>query len=287
MITTHSHSARVAMLLLSFFGLLSICRAEPVAMFNDITGSVKLNGNSEAPEILSELSPGDVVVLSGQSTIDVIYYASSKRYSVTGPAQLNIAADTLKPIDGNTPVQHKSTFDSALQPVNVATAGLAQGAMVMRGINKSPRLLSLVGTHTLERNPTFTWQPFKDRHDYHLQLTDATGLTLLDTDVTGATYTVPDSITFKENEQYYWYLSTRIRGKKYTSHGDFIVADEKLRAEAKRHRPAADAGVGDLVVYGRYLELLNLQDEANRVWNQVAQKRPDSANIKQRLEHAQ
>lgn len=261
----------------------SVNGAEPVAMVSDVAGNVKLSGKAEAPEILSELAAGDILVLSLQSRIEIIFYDNGVRYSVAGPAELSLGKTSLQTINGNKPVKKKSKFEGIFKPINLKTSRLAQGAMVMRGNNKSPRLLTLVNTHTLESHPTFKWQSFKNRQDYHLQVTDSTGLTIIDLDVRGISYSAPDSISFKENEQYYWYLSAKVKGKKYTSHGDFIVADKNLRNEIEKYQLATNADIAEQVIHARYLEFMNLQDEANKIWNRVVPERPNSKQLQQRV----
>ncbi|GMR08262.1 MAG: hypothetical protein BMS9Abin26_1267 [Gammaproteobacteria bacterium] len=272
-----------AVLLLPF----SLSASSPVAMISDLQGKVTLHGNDKAAEILSELNVGDIVNVDAGGKLVVVFYDSGNEFSVSGPSAIRIGAAAPEPVNGNKPTRKDSSYDKGLKSIKSKTFGLAQAALVLRSAGKgsaNPELRGLVDTRTLDSYPVFRWKPFKEQSVYHLELTDATGLTIIETDVTGNEYRTPENITLKPNEDYFWYLSVKIKGRKYTGRGDFSMVDNQARKDVEAHRPQGKAGVSDRVIFATWLESNRYNDEARKYWVTLAKERPDVESLRKRAQ---
>ncbi len=266
---------------------LSLSANSPVAMISDLQGEVMLHGNDKAPEILSELNTGDIINIHAGGKLVVVFYDSGNEFSVSGPSAIRIGAGVPEAVNGNKPTRKDSSYDKGLKSIKSQTFGLAQAALVLRSGGKSsanPKLRGLVGTRTLETHPVFRWEPFKEQRVYHLELTDATGLTIIETDVTGNEYRTPKNIILQPNEDYFWYLSVKIKGRKYTGRGDFSMIDNQARKDVETHRPQATAGFSDRVIFATWLESNRYNDEARKYWVTLAKERPDVESLRKRAQ---
>ena len=80
---------------------------------------------------------------------------------------------------------------------------------------------------------------------------------------------------------YRWAVSTRLPdGRKYSSVGEFSVANAELRSQAAALRVAADAAVPARVAYAVWLDQAGLKDEARKLWRLLAAERPEDARLR-------
>jgi hypothetical protein len=257
----------------------------PVAMISDRKGNVSLHGDGNL-QVLSEVNAGDIINIEQGAILVVVYYKTGIEYTLNGPAVVRIGDAAPETVNGNPPAQRKTDYDKGLKPIGAETYGLAQAALAMRGgpsKTLNPEPINLTDTTIVESHPTFHWHQYQNETTYHLELTDATGLTILDTDIKGTSYKLPANIKLRDDEDYFWYLSVRIKGKKFQGHGNFITATAALRQEYNQRLPKAGASFSDRVMFATWLESQRLNDAAKKVWAALAKERPNVTALQEKL----
>ncbi|MBI3043631.1 MAG: hypothetical protein HYY78_12500 [Betaproteobacteria bacterium] len=254
--------------------------SQSIALITDISGRV----SGTAPvSILSEIAAEARIQLEAGARLVAIYLKSGDEYTFTGPAQVQFRAAEPQVTSGAQPRKKASPLGKAgnvtIRPVNVA-----QAAFVMRGSRPTARikLLTLSGTKTLEMAPDFRWQEIESRPRYRFEITDDTGKSLHESEVTETSFKLPASVRLQEGVTYTWEVSARTPdGRRYVSASDFSIAPAEVRAQAETLRPAAGAPVSDRVAYAAWLEQMELRDEARKYWKALAAERPDDTRLKE------
>jgi hypothetical protein len=254
-------------------------RAQGVAIVTDVSGKV----TAPAPvTILSEIAADASLRLEPGSRLVVVYIKSGDEYTLTGPAQVQFRAGGPE-VAGGAKAQRKANPLGKDSGVTLRPLAVAQGAFVMRSGRPAARikLLTLSGTKTLDATPEFRWQEAEPGTKYRFELTDDTGKSLHEGEVSGAAFRLPAGVQLREGVAYAWELSARlVDGRRYVSAGDFSVADASLRSQARSLRPAAGAPVSQRVAYAAWLEQMELRDEARRYWKTLAAERPGDEKLK-------
>ena len=253
--------------------------AQNVAIVTDVSGKV----SAQAPvTILAEIAADARLKLEPGSRLVVVYVKSGDEYTLTGPAQVQFRAGGPEVASGAKP-QRKANPLGKDSGVTIRPLSVAQGAFVMRSGRPTARikLLSLSGTKTLEAAPEFRWQELEPGVKYRFELTDDTGKSLYEGEVSGAAFRLPAGVQLREGVPYTWELSARLGdGKRYVSAGDFSVAAGGVRSQARSLRPAAGAPVSQRVAYAAWLEQMELRDEARKYWKALAAERPGDERLK-------
>ena len=252
--------------------------AEPVAMVTDITGSADRSGENLA--ILSDLSVGDVVAVSEQAVVHVVYYADAKEFVYRGPAEFEVGPNEPKTLSGSEPNSQSMMPEGE---GSISTVGLAQAAMVMRAAPNEARLeLNFpVETTLLEAPTSFSWVELEEGIGYVFELTDGEGRALMESIVNGTEVQLPAHVDLVPGEYYTWSLETRLPdGRKFSSWASFSVADQELKDRVDGARPADSASVSELVVFALWLEQNELAAEAKSYWDKASELRP---SLKERM----
>jgi hypothetical protein len=254
-------------------------RAQGVAIVTDLSGKV----TAPAPvTILSEIAADASLRLEPGSRLVVVYIKSGDEYTLTGPAQVQFRVAAPETAGGAKP-QRKANPLGKDSGVTLRPLAVAQGAFVMRSGRPAARikLLTLSGTKTLDAAPEFRWQEAEPATKYRFELTDDTGKSLHEGEVSGGAFRLPGGVQLREGVAYTWELSARLAdGRRYVSAGDFSVADANLRSQARSLRPGAGASVSQRVAYAAWLEQMELRDEARRHWKTLAAERPGDEKLR-------
>jgi hypothetical protein len=241
-----------------------------------------VSGASRSPlALLGDLEAGAQVELDAGARMVLLYLDGSGEYVFSGPALVALRAQQPQAVRGSAP-QKRSVLGGKAGDVRLKALGTVQGALVMRGVGSRGRirLLSPAGTRTVEASPEFRWQNEQAGLTYRFELTDDTGNTLYESDVSGTSLKLPASVKLAENAPYSWSVSARMPdGRKYSSSADFRVAPASVRQQIATLRPVAAAPVSERVAYASWLEQLELKDEARRIWRALAAERPDDERL--------
>jgi hypothetical protein len=257
-----------------------------VAMVTDLQGTATLEGDAKrAPvNILAELQAGATLQLDANSTLSALYLESGDDYAFKGPALLKFNAAAPEVLKGAPPLKRIAPAGPGGKSLRLKPVGVAQGALVMRGVRPAARirLLNLSGTKTLEPQPEFRWQELQPAIKYQFELSDETGRTLHEAQTEATSLRLPAGIQLRTSVPYTWEVSTRLAdGRKYLSSGDFSVAPAELRQETEALRPAVDAPFSTRVTFAAWLDQMELKDEARKYWRALAAERPDDSRLKE------
>ena len=254
--------------------------AQSVAMVTDLSG--KITGQGPVT-ILAEIPAETRLQVDAGARLVVLYFKSGDEYTIAGPAQIQFRAAGPQALSGAAPQKRASPVARgggvAIGPVAVKPA-----AFVMRSARPAARirLLTLAGTKTLDTAPEFRWQELEPSLRYRFELTDDAGKTLYETELSGGSLKLPQSVPLRDGASYAWELSARAQdGRRYTNAGDFSIATPDLRAQAAALRPSENAAVSDRVTYAAWLEQVELKDEARKYWKALSSERPQDARLKE------
>lgn len=257
--------------------------AEPVAMITDLQGKVQSQSATEAPAILASVETGATLQVGEGGTLVVVYFQSGKEFTFKGPSTVKFAGTAPEVLAGATPATRDPLMGKVAGAGKIKPVGKIQAAVVMRGSNQNARikLENMVGTRVLEQRPVFQWQAPEQGLSYDFELTDDAGRILLETQVTGTSFALPESIKLVDGKTYTWLVGTKMAdGRKYTNAGDFTVAPADLRRDIESVRPRDDAPIAERVTFAAWLDQMQFHDEARKYWRQLAAARADDANLK-------
>jgi hypothetical protein len=251
--------------------------SEPVAMVTDLQGRAVLDIDGQQSElaILAEVPHGALLKLDDGARLVLVYLQSGQEYTLKGPAEAYVRDDQLVPLSGAEPQRHDlAPGDGA--PIQIKPLRIAQAALVMRSASPSARikLISPLGTRTLEARPEFRWQALEQGAAYEFTLADSAGGQILKTAVNDTVYRLPEAAALKPGATYSWQVEGRLPGgRRYSSWGDIQVVSEDDRQRVEALRPSPDAPFSQRVVFAAWLEQQHLRDEARKYWAQLAAER--------------
>jgi hypothetical protein len=249
-------------------------RAVPIAIVTEASGKAQMQTERSTVDVavLTELEPGARAKLDPDARLVVLYVENGEQYSLSGPALVRFAAAGPEALDGAAPLKLRPVAGKDGTPMRIKLASVTQAAVVARsGPGKPVPALSLAGTVTLQQRPVFRWKEAERGLEYQFVLKDDQGAALYSRQVKGDSVELPPDIALVDGRTYRWSVGSRSgMGQNYQSEYRFRVADAATRDAADNLRPAADASVGERVAYALWLMQMELRDEADAVWKQLA-----------------
>lgn len=275
----------VLMVLLGVLSIVDSARAETVAMATDVSGKAVFQARSTkgAVTILTEIEADARIQLDAGAGLVAIYLKSGDEYTFSGPAQVQFRATEPQVLSGAKPQKRANPLAKDGKGITIKPVGVTQAGFVMRSGRTTARikLLSLLGTRTLETTPEFRWQAVEPGLKYEFELTDETGKSLYSATVEGGSLRLPPAVQLEDGVNYTWEISARLRdGQRFVNAGDFSIAPAGARASAEMLRPVPNAPVSTRVAFAAWLEQMELHDEARRYWKALAAERPDDTKLK-------
>ena len=175
---------------------------------------------------------------------------------------------------GAKPERRRLVLGKGRADVRIRPVGLAQAAIVMRGLGDvSIHLLDLRSTRTLDTTPEFRWSAPAPALTYRFVLDDDGGRTVFETELKATVLRLPVGVPLKEGLPYRWKVSASLPdGRTSTSSAQFTIASADLRMLAEALRPEASAALSTRVAYAAWLDQMELKDEARKYWKSAALK---------------
>lgn len=277
--------AIVLLVAIAMTGLSAAGRGAGVALVTDLQGKATGSSDGQALNvtILAELQAGTQVQLDTGATLVVLYLDAGDEYFFKGPATIAFRTAQPEVLNGAKAERRGPPLGTSGKDIRIKPVGVAQGALVMRGVlaNARLQLLDLHETRTLETRPEFRWQELQPGLKYELKLSDDTGRMVFETQVGATSLVLPASVRLKEGVPYTWQVSTRLPdGRRYSSSAEFALASADLRASAEALRPAASAPLSRRVAYAAWLDQMELKDEARKYWQAASAERPEDPRLK-------
>ena len=273
---------RLALVLSLLAVLPAAVLAATVAIVTDLQGKAAFTEAARFGELtmLANVEAGSRVQLQPNSTLVVLYLESGVQYSFLGPAEVVFPAGQPDVVEGARPLKR---LPSAGGSIRIKPVGLSQGGLVMRGPARHERikLLSASGTRILGGRPDLQWLAPQPGLKYRVEITDQAGRLVHEALVDEASMMLPIGMQLKDGASYLWEVSTGLPdGRKYASTGSFVVADPELREAALTMRANAMESFSSQVVYALWLEQVELNDEAKRLWRALSLKRPGDTMLR-------
>ena len=276
----------IAPLLVCASGLLpATVQGAGVAMVTDLQGkaTASIQGRAREVTILDELEADALIHLDPGTTLVVLYLDTGYEYVCKGAAAIDLRPGQPEAQRGAKPERRNLTLRKGGQDIRINPVGMAQGAMVMRGIRADTQiqLSNLDKTRTLETRPQFRWQELQPGLEYGFELNDETGRTILEAQVKATSLNLPAGVKLREGVPYVWKVSARLpSGKTLTSSSEFVLAPADVRAQARESRPAASAPLSARIAYAAWLDQMDLKDEARKYWMAASAERPESSRLR-------
>lgn len=231
--------------------------------------------DNKAVSILDNLQAGAVLKISKDATLSMVYINNSQEYTFNQPSTIKIEQNNPITTKGKMP-KSRSLLVNNGQNLKIKPVNIDYMMVVMRSAKQKAKLkfITLDGTKTAEKHPTFRWKPIKGGVSYHFELIDEEGSSMLDTWVKDTTLKLPPHINLKSGNTYSWEVGVELaNGKEYSNFADFAVISETEKAQMKALKPGKKATFSQRVIYASWLEQKNLQDEAKTIWKLLSKER--------------
>jgi hypothetical protein len=252
---------------------------QPVAIVTDVQGGATYGSAVASPvSILSQLNAGDRVKLTSGARLAMLYYADGAQFDARGPGTVLLDAKRPRGAEGAI-VEPRPAAGGA--PVRLKSAGLVQGAVVMRNIG-----LRVVAPDplVLSTQPELAWTDSRAEATYDVALIDASGTKVFQTTTNTRSVKLPDTVKLAPGQTYALQVAARVRDVGVQSaRAEFKVAPDDLRKQAAALAPkSAEAPVAERVAYALWLDQNDLRDEARKWWAGLAQARPEQSGLRER-----
>lgn len=274
----------VGTLLLCCLSSFSATAAESVAMVTDLKGqSTFVSPKGERPiTILSELAAGSKIHLEAGGRIVVIYMKSGKEFQLDGPASISIGEAEPKLGSGGTLIRRTSLLTAETASLEMKGGKVIQGAIRMRDLDMNNVKLLMPLAKVIQQSPTFQWTTQADDQQFTLMLQEeSSGKKLLETQVKGGSYSLPENIRLTPGEGYIWAVEFH-QGHENVEllTASFTLASEKERNHFMQLKPKPDASFSDRIVYAALLEQADFREEAKAMWRELSAERPDLPELR-------
>ncbi len=252
---------------------------QPVAIVTDVQGAATYGSAVASPvSILSQLNAGDRMKLTPGARVAMLYYADGAQFDARGPGTVVLDASRPRASEGAVVEPRPTAGGSA---VRLKSAGLVQGAVVMRNIG-----LRVVAPDplVLSTRPELAWTDSRAEATYDVSLIDAAGTKVFQTATSTRSVTLPESVKLVPGRSYAVQVAARVRDiGVQTARAEFKIAPDDLRAQAAALAPKSpDAPVAERVAYALWLDQNELRDEARKWWAGLAQARPEQSGLRER-----
>ncbi|MET0081447.1 MAG: hypothetical protein ABW079_00420 [Sedimenticola sp.] len=249
--------------------------AASVAMIVDLLGTTTLerNGQQQPANLLDYLQTGDKLTLAKQSSLTLVYLKSAREYRYQGQARLIIGPEAPQQELG-APAQSREL--SIMRETGISQQqlqGYEQAGLVMRSIK--PRKTTTRVSIT-QAWPVVRWRGNHTAQRYQLVLSDLTGNILHRSEVDGTVYHPPGKLQLKRGKRYHWTVRPlQHPGEPHIGRAGFHLPTGQELEDLRARRPAKNAPFSDWVIYAVALERAGLPRDARKVWQWLADQRPD------------
>jgi len=248
--------------------------ADGIAFITNIKGDISVDGNVR-PALLSELTPGQKIVVGKGSETSVMYIATGKEYVLKGPADYVVKPTEVSGSAAMPPV----TRDTAWRTTNqvLAQVGQTSAASVrMRSIGKpkveEPVMIYPTRGAIATLQPTMRWRADDPKASGEVMLL-AVGQDkpVLKAKAAGGSYRVPARLLAPDTE-YTWTMT--VAGNEIGA-ARFRTLNAEALAQVERRRPSERADFSDRLLFALMLQEMGAVEEARESWAKLAHERAD------------
>jgi hypothetical protein len=239
----------------------------------DVQGEAEIARSDGAArlKLLDYVAPGARLTLAPGSKASVSHYAARLIYRLTGPVQMEVEEAGMRHLSGNAPQTSAigaKTVTAALHP------NLGPAAIKLRALPQIVMRAPANGGSVLSTRPQFRWEASQPA-TFSIELTELPARTIAQASVKAPAWELPAKLELAYGKSYRWTVSYMADGRMRGAAATFSVptkADADLIAALA---PAAQAGADEWVLYATILKDWNMLDESQRVWDRIAERRPD------------
>lgn len=247
--------------------------ADGVAFLTNLKGDVALDGGAR-PQLMSELSKGQQLVLAKDATASVMFIQSGREFVLKGPGEFMVNAADLAAAKGAKPGERQTEWRPSQQAlVKVAQSSAASVRMRSIAPPKSDEAGKLVfpapgAIATLQ--PTFRWAGAQAGQEIAVAAAAERDKPLFKSKVSGDSFRMPHKL--KPDTEYVWTIGGP--GGELGS-GTFRTLNADAIAQAEKRKPAGKAEFSDRLLYAVMLNDLGATQEAQAIWSKLAAERTD------------
>ncbi|MBC3883283.1 hypothetical protein H8K35_17985 [Undibacterium sp. LX40W] len=242
----------------------------------DLQGQAKVLDQAQGRklQLLSYLKQNEQVQLEQGAKLSVSLYANRSVYRFVGPAVLVAEKDQIRLIKGAAP-EVKQVKEKLV--AGAESGQLLTGAIRMRQL--PPKIAVLTpenGAVLLGAPKELNWASV-EKANYEIRIVDEDENLIIEAQSASQTWMLPAALQFASGKAYKWNVSfiSERDGARYSTSGEFRLADETTRIELSKLRPTDDAVIEEWVLYAAHLQSLGLFQEARATWKRIGQTRPD------------
>ena len=244
-----------------------------VAFITDIKGEVALN-DARRPSLLAELAEGQKVSVMKNASLVVMFIRSGAEFSLKGPGQYEIRGAEIIALQGSSPSVRATRWRTEPGKV-VETSKSATASMRMRGAASAAARVSAlffptvypVDTRSATLQPTLRWG---DGAEPYTIVVSADGTEIFRGHAEANFLKLP--ITLAPGKEYVWTVISATQRVGPMAFSTLTQAELQRLADLK---PGATASFSDRLMYALTLRSLDARQDANAVWGELAQERPD------------
>lgn len=247
-----------------------------VGIVLDLQGQAKVLDQAQGRklQLLSYLKQNEQVQLEQGAKLSVSLYSNRSVYRFVGPAVLVAEKDQIRLIKGAAP-EIKQVKEKLV--VGAESGQLLTGAIRMRQL--PPKIAVLTpenGAVLLEVPKDLNWASV-EKANYEIRIVDEDENLIVEGQSASQTWPLPQGLQFVFGKAYKWNVSfiSERDAARYTTSGEFRLADEATRIELSKLRPTDDAVIEEWVLYAAHLQSLGMFQEARAAWKRIGQTRPD------------
>lgn len=247
-----------------------------VGIVLDLQGQAKVLDQAQGRklQLLSYLKQNEQVQLEQGAKLSVSLYSNRSVYRFVGPAVLVAEKDQIRLIKGAAP-EIKQVKEKLV--VGAESGQLLTGAIRMRQL--PPKIAVLTpenGAVLLEVPKDLNWASV-EKANYEIRIVDEDENLIVEGQSASQTWPLPQGLQFAFGKAYKWNVSfiSERDAARYTTSGEFRLADEATRIELSKLRPTDDAVIEEWVLYAAHLQSLGMFQEARAAWKRIGQTRPD------------
>lgn len=272
----------VALMIFTFLPAGQTFAAEVAAMVTDVQGKVaRLKASGQPPvSILAELAAGAGLVLDKSAMLKLVYIKSGNEYAFQGPGNVKIASDAPSMTGAGAMVRMPAQLLAQGAKLKVENGRVIQAAIVMRDADSPSQLHPGANQKILENRPIFRWKPVGSNPTANFELLDdEAGTTMMQAQVKGDTYQLPDHVSLIAGRTYYWSVEAS-DGKGPKQVANFTLATDEERTRFTRMRPQSGAPFSNRLLYAVLLDQAGFYGESKAIWTQLSDERPDLPQLR-------
>ncbi|MEO7107353.1 MAG: DUF928 domain-containing protein [Rhodoferax sp.] len=274
-----------AWLLLMAFSLLALgAHAQAVAVVTDVKGAVVFAADRGAKPValLSELGKGADIQLEKGATMSFVYLQSGTEFQLHGPSRITLGATQPQSVAGASAILRSSVVAAETARLQTTNGRVVLGGMVMRGLGMDRlKLLEPIGK-VLSARPTFAWTLPLGATTVHFELRDeGNDKVLLSAAVQGSQLVLDDTLPLQAGVNYVWSVTLEVPGANSLVRSSyFSLSSPQERERMETLRPGSQAPFSDRLIFASLLEQGRFLSESRKLWQQLAEERPDLPELR-------